>query len=877
MARAEPAPEATSPALSGRATSRATPSPAAQQPTVASHSAQASTVLAGGCFTALTSTRSGLVGPDHARAPVRDRYDRSQTLGEDAAGQGECGRETEGACIAHRVVGHLPVMDPAGGDGRRRDRAGVPLRHRPLRPAAARGPGGPGGAQGRRPLPVRQRAAGLDRGRRRRPHRRLRPRRRRPDRQHHHAPGLARADLRGHAVPGPAPQAGDRRRLGPVRADGRGPHRRTGAAAHPPPALRPVDRPGRLVDPGPDHPHRRPGQLRGRRGQPLPAALDLRPRRQAGRQDGPDRLRPLVPGDRDAADPVGRRGLAGAGRGGRDGPGAAAVGGHHRRQALVPAPGDGRDPGRAGRHRHRRVPALRRRAHGRDRRQAGDRARPGGRGRRDGPARGGPALGHPAGRHPLPDRRGRRRAAGPGRPRRGGTGPPRAGRLTMAAAVPRRATLRVAVWGFHLVLPLLGLGLLLAQPHFDVMLEHHVGHFVLVVGVAAVNVALGVRMSEVSRNRGDARLFLVSLVFLSSAGFLLLHALATPQVILYGRNAGFAIATPIGLLLAAVFAVLSSINLTPARAEAVLRRQALLRGGLAALMVAWAVVSLLGLPPLDAPLPEEASRGPLTALAVAGVALYTLAAVRYWLLYRRRPSVILIAILTAFALLAEAMVAVALARNWHASWWEWHLLMAFAFAFVYYSAHVQYAREGSWSSLFRGIYLQETIQQVRREHGAALEALVEAMQQPDGADRFDLTEGQAQVLERAAEALLAEREQISRLRALVAVGAEARVIVDERRLLERGVELTGQALRPDALRIGLVEGEQLVFPSSMRAEGWADPPEAERPDGDGDPAAASLTSLEPVEETEGQGGRLILPLTVKDRPAGVLDVRRAAS
>jgi class 3 adenylate cyclase len=458
----------------------------------------------------------------------------------------------------------------------------------------------------------------------------------------------------------------------------------------------------------------------------------------------------------------------------------------------------------------------------------------------------------------------------------------------VAVAVPRRATLRVAVWGFHLVLPLLGLWLLLAQPHFDVMLEHHAGHFALVVGVAAVNVALGVRMSEVSRSRGDARLFLVSLVFLSSAGFLLLHALATPQVILYGRNAGFAIATPIGLLLAAVFAALSSLDWTPDRADAVLRRQALLRGGLAVLMIAWAIVSLFGLPPLDAPLPEEASRGPLTLIAVAGIALYTLAAARYWLLHRRRPSVILIAILTAFALLAEAMVAVALARNWHASWWEWHLLMAFAFAFVYYSAHVQYAREGSWTSLFRGIYLQETIQQVRREHGAALEALVEAMQQPQGngarpvgrvvadlADRFDLTEGQAQVLERAAEALVAEREQIQRLRALVAVGAEARVILDERQLLERGVELTGQALRPDVLRVGLVEGEQLVFPVSMRAEGWADPEPEDRADDDGDPAAASLRTLEPVEETEGPGGRLVLPLTVKDRPAGVLDVRRA--
>jgi class 3 adenylate cyclase len=458
----------------------------------------------------------------------------------------------------------------------------------------------------------------------------------------------------------------------------------------------------------------------------------------------------------------------------------------------------------------------------------------------------------------------------------------------VVAAAPRRATLRVAVWAFHLVLPLLGLWLLLAQPEFDVVLEHHGGHFVLVVGVAAVNVALGVRMSEVSRRRADARLFLVSLVFLSSAGFLLLHALATPQVLLGGRNAGFAIATPVGLLLAAGFAVASSLDLTPERAEAVLRRQALLRGGLGLFMVAWAVVSLLGLPPLDAPLPEDASRGPLTAIAVAGVALYALAAARYWQLHRRRPSVILIAVLTAFALLAEAMVAVALARNWHASWWEWHLLMAFAFAFVYYSAHVQYAREGSWSSLFRGIYLQETIEQLRREHGAALEALVEAMQRPQGdgaerplgrvvadlADRFDLTEGQAQVLEQAAQALVAEREQIQRLRGLVAVGAEARVIVDERALLERGVELTGQALAPDALRVGLVEGERVVFPSSMRAGAWLEP----LADGDGsagdDQAAASLRTLEPVEEDDERGGRLVLPLTVKDRPAGVLEVRR---
>jgi adenylate cyclase len=98
----------------------------------------------------------------------------------------------------------------------------------------------------------------------------------------------------------------------------------------------------------------------------------------------------------------------------------------------------------------------------------------------------------------------------------------------VAVTVPRRATLRVVVWAFHLALPLLGLWLLLAQPQLDARWQHQGGHFVLVVAVAAVNVALGARISEVSRRRADARLFLVSLVFLSSAGFLLLHALATP-------------------------------------------------------------------------------------------------------------------------------------------------------------------------------------------------------------------------------------------------------------------------------------------------------------------------------------------------------------
>ena len=54
----------------------------------------------------------------------------------------------------------------------------------------------------------------------------------------------------------------------------------------------------------------------------------------------------------------------------------------------------------------------------------------------------------------------------------------------------------------------------------------------------------------------------------------------------------------------------------------------------------------------------------------------------------------------AFVLLAEAMVAVALGRNWHASWWEWHVLMLLAFGVIALMAH----REGS-EERFGRLYL----------------------------------------------------------------------------------------------------------------------------------------------------------------------------
>jgi class 3 adenylate cyclase len=430
-----------------------------------------------------------------------------------------------------------------------------------------------------------------------------------------------------------------------------------------------------------------------------------------------------------------------------------------------------------------------------------------------------------------------------------------------------------------MAVPLLVLWLLLARPRFDGLWEQHVAHFWLISIVALVNTVLGFRMSEEARRRSDARLFLVAMAFLCSAGFLALHALATPNVIITGKNAGFVIATPVGLVLAAAFAGASSLEIPPRAAARLMARQGVLRVGVPLLLLAWGVVSLLGLPPLDAELDASEAKGPLEVLAAIATVIYLVAAARYWTVHRRRPSVMLLSVITACFLLAEAMIAVSLARNWRASWWEWHFLMAGAFAFVAYSAYAQYRREGSVTGLFTAISLEQSLASVREEYGAALEALVAAMDQEPAADgsaanvprlaadlagRFGLSEGQARVLERAAEALANEREQIRRLGGLVAVGQEARVIRSEAELLSRAIARAGDAFRREAMRLGLLDQGRLHWADGGSAE------PAER-----DLADRALARLEAAETVSGDGSMLVLPLTVKGLPAGVIEFRRA--
>ena len=284
---------------------------------------------------------------------------------------------------------------------------------------------------------------------------------------------------------------------------------------------------------------------------------------------------------------------------------------------------------------------------------------------------------------------------------------------------------RSVAWWTALVVPLVALALLLAVPELDVRWEHQPAHFWLVLAVAVVNVVLGLATSEAAMRRGDRRTFLVSLGLLLSAGFLGLHALATPGVLLDAPNTGFVLATPVGLLLASFLAA-ASARVREDSASVGRAPQRRLRVGVLVLLAGWAAASLAQVPLLDRPPPDEI---PLLFRAVApvGVVLYAYAAVGYLALFRRRRRLLPLAIAIAWILLGHAVVTLVFARSWHVSWWQWHVLMAVAFAVIFLAARAEYRREGTVTGALTGLYQERTLGFVDDDTSAALDALSRAI------------------------------------------------------------------------------------------------------------------------------------------------------
>jgi class 3 adenylate cyclase len=423
---------------------------------------------------------------------------------------------------------------------------------------------------------------------------------------------------------------------------------------------------------------------------------------------------------------------------------------------------------------------------------------------------------------------------------------------------------RAATWALHMALPLLALWLLLAQPMLDLAWDNRWAHLILVLTAALISLALAVLIGRTAGGREDARLWCVSLVFVITAGFFALHALATPGTLLNTTQAEFMLPSRIGLVLAGAVALCSAVEFTPERIELVRRLRRPLTTLVYVLMAACAftvwlrVLQRVGDPQIVDQIAKTA--------AVTGGVLFAMAAVAHLPIYRRRRAVVVMSVLTAYALLAEASLAMAFGMSWHASWWLWHVLMTMAFCFIAYSAHVQFHRQGSARGLFDALATQQTVADLRHDYASALEEMVDVLDRrergenvPPGAaaatvaERFELSEQQVAVLNRGAEALGAERDQVRKLEGLVAVGQEATIIQDEDTLMAQVMQIIRDTFPQNAFRLGIVNSGNLDFADGPTS------PLAER---------AKTTGT-----MKRESGALALPLLVKGRVAGVLDAR----
>jgi len=283
-----------------------------------------------------------------------------------------------------------------------------------------------------------------------------------------------------------------------------------------------------------------------------------------------------------------------------------------------------------------------------------------------------------------------------------------------AAAVGNRGRRRVsrvshliapAAWIVASTLPLVGLVSLFLRRELDPAWEDPRLHFVLFLAVGGGAVTLAYLAGQAADRRGDARVSLLSLAFLATGGFLAVHAIGTPGILVNDELPGFAFAIPAGMAIGAVFASATAlVDVRPRAALAVIRHRSLLRGSVFAAIALWAVFSLAELPPLSGTIAEGGGTF-LRVLAAVGAFVYGASAIRYVVAFRGRMTLLPASVVACFVLVGEALIGSALVgeRTWHASWWEWHALIVTAYLIILFAARNQWRQER-----FHQLYLPST-------------------------------------------------------------------------------------------------------------------------------------------------------------------------
>jgi HD-GYP domain-containing protein (c-di-GMP phosphodiesterase class II) len=320
------------------------------------------------------------------------------------------------------------------------------------------------------------------------------------------------------------------------------------------------------------------------------------------------------------------------------------------------------------------------------------------------------------------------------------------------------------------------LALLLWHPRLDPRLQAPAFHFIIVTLSSGVALGVGILVLVVAERLRDARAFALGLAFTAIAGFLFIHGLLTPGFVFAEASNWIGWAPLVGLMLGAVFLLLSTVRQQPGGESWVFARRRLI---LACFVTAWASFlvcaivfpkflydhptslsgylqhsdhQLAGLPrsyasddyskverttTAAAQQPkgeeDEDEHPPWIAgilVAITGVLLLA-TTLRYARNYRLSRLPLHATIVAGLILLMESLLSFFFASVWHVSWWEYHALMLLGFVTIFYGLILDYRRDTSLTRTISSLLLTGSVAALEQSYSEVLTALVTAVEAKD--------------------------------------------------------------------------------------------------------------------------------------------------
>lgn len=272
-------------------------------------------------------------------------------------------------------------------------------------------------------------------------------------------------------------------------------------------------------------------------------------------------------------------------------------------------------------------------------------------------------------------------------------------------------------------------------------------HVYVVATIAGLLSILAGLIAHAALQVRDTRVFFLALAFLSISGLLLAHALTTPGIIVPFPNPWVGFSASFSLAIGSACLALGTYDWPRRIGARIIARQRRIFAVVVSLLLLYNALALVTslVPPSVAPrtpVPDAAlphldhlpgAISPATvgvlgllgnpllgrACAAGAVALFCLAIWRHTRRYRLAPSPLVTGLLIASIFLIQAQIIPATTTPWHASWWEYHVLILGAFFAAAIALAREYARSGSVAGIVEGLLLRDTMQQLERGYTPA--------------------------------------------------------------------------------------------------------------------------------------------------------------